>query len=246
MIHREDRDGLAVLRMEHGKANAFDVEFSHDLRQAFEQAHDAKAVVLTGTGSIFSAGVDLFRVIDGGAAYIEQFLPAFDGVLAEVFRFERPVIAAMNGHAIAGGCILACACDHRIMASGRGQVGIPELAVGVPFPAFALEIVRFAVPSHHAQEVIYTSKTFGPEESAQRGLVDRVVAPEQVLAAALETASALANVPPDVFALTKRMLRAPALERVAHHGSADSITDLWTRPSTIAVIRDYLARTLKK
>ncbi len=245
MIHRDDRDGVALLRMEHGKANAFDLEFCADLRRAFEQAWDAKAVVLTGTGSIFSAGVDLFRVLAGGAHYVEQFLPAFDAVLAKIFTFERPVVAAMNGHAIAGGCILAAACDHRIMASGRGQVGIPELAVGVPFPAFALEIIRFAIPSNHAQEIIYTSRTFGPEESAQRGLVDRVAPPEQVLDRALDTAAALAKVQPDVFALTKRMLRAPALERIARQPATERITELWTRPATLDVIREYLARTLR-
>ncbi len=94
MIHRQDRDGVAVLRMEHGKANAFDLELSDDVRRALVTARDPRAVILTGTGSIFSAGVDLFRILKEGPAYTSRFLPAFDAMLQELFAFDRPVVAA--------------------------------------------------------------------------------------------------------------------------------------------------------
>lgn len=246
MIHHDTRDGISVLRMEHGKANAFDVEFVDDLRRAFAAVKDARAVVLTGTGSIFSAGVDLFRVLDGGADYVKRFLPGFSEVLHEVFAFERPVVAAMNGHAIAGGCILACACDHRIMAAGSGRIGVPELMVGVPFPTLAIEIVRYVVPSHHAQELVYTGRTCEPAEALARGLVDRVVPPEQVLDAACEAAAALARIPAATFAITKRALRAPAIARIVGDAAAEHIKEIWMADETRAAIRAYLDRTLKK
>ena len=76
MIHREDRDIITILRMEHGKANAVDTDLFADIDTALAAAEASKALVLTGTGSIFSAGVDLFRVLEEGAPYLEKFLPA--------------------------------------------------------------------------------------------------------------------------------------------------------------------------
>ena len=144
MIHRDDHDGVAVLRIEHGKANALDLELCNAIVTAFEEAGDARAVVLTGTGRIFSAGVDLFRVIEGGRSYIEAFVPAMCRAFERLFVHPAPVVAAANGHAIAGGCLLVAAADQRLMAEGTARIGIPELQVGVPFPPIALEIIRFA------------------------------------------------------------------------------------------------------
>ena len=134
MIHREDRDGIAVLRIEHGKANTLDMELCDAVVEAFEDANDARAVVLTGTGRIFSAGVDLFRVLEGGASYVDAFVPAMCRAFERLFVHPAPVAAAANGHAIAGGCLLVAAADQRLMAAGSARIGIPELQVGVPFP----------------------------------------------------------------------------------------------------------------
>ena len=100
---------------------------------------DAKAVVLTGQGKIFSAGVDLKRLSEGGADYIRKFLPVLHKLYDTVFYHPKPVVAAINGHAIAGGCVLACCADRRIMAREGGRIGVTESLVGVPFPALAFD-----------------------------------------------------------------------------------------------------------
>ena len=136
MLHIQDHSGITVLRLDHGKAHALDIDLCRALRQALaERVRDdsVRALVLTGTGSIFCAGVDLFRLIDGGADYIDEFVPLLVATFHELFAFPRPVVAAINGHAIAGGCVLAAASDYRIMADGSGTIGVPELRVGVPF-----------------------------------------------------------------------------------------------------------------
>ena len=92
------------------------------------------------------------------------------------------MVAAVNGHAIAGGCVIARAADARLMAEGAGRIGVPELLVGVPFPAAALEVVRFAVPREKVQSLIYTGRTLSAEEALGAGLVDEVVAPGALLA----------------------------------------------------------------
>ena len=106
-------------------------------------AQAKSALVITGQGKIFSAGVDLKRLSKEGAAYIRKFLPALDKLYDAVFFHPKPVVAAVNGHAVAGGAVLACCADRRIMARAGGRIGVTELLVGVPFPALAFEIVRF-------------------------------------------------------------------------------------------------------
>src|SRR5262249_50308440 len=135
----------------------------------------AKAVVLTGQGNIFSAGVDLVRALDGGADYFHKFLPALSKAFVTAFFFTKPVVAAVNGHAIAGGCVLAACADRRLMVRGGGRIGIPELLVGVPFPTIALEVMRFTIAARFIQDVFLTGAAYSPEEALPRGLADELV-----------------------------------------------------------------------
>ncbi|MGH9001198.1 MAG: enoyl-CoA hydratase/isomerase family protein, partial [Acidimicrobiia bacterium] len=101
MLERTETDGVVLLSLAHGKVNAMDTELLEGLRQTFRDlgATDCPAVVLTGAGRAFSAGVDLTRLADGGAAYAGGFLDALTGAFEAVFNFDRPVVAAVNGHA---------------------------------------------------------------------------------------------------------------------------------------------------
>src|SRR6185503_562333 len=116
--------GVAVVTMVHGKANALDIEFCEAIATQFDKLRDAsaRAVVLTGQGRMFSAGVDLLRLSDGGAPYVRRFLPALHRLFEAVFFFPKPVVAAVNGHAIAGGCVLECCADKRIAARGNSRI----------------------------------------------------------------------------------------------------------------------------
>jgi enoyl-CoA hydratase len=209
-------------------------------------APSAKAVILTGTGTIFSAGVDLFRVVAGGEDYVVRFLPKLASAIRKLFEFPKPVIAAANGHAIAGGCILVAACDYRLMCAGTGRIGVPELIVGVPFPAFAIEVVRFVVPRERLQEVVYTGKTFLPEDALVKGLVDEVVEPADLQDRAFEIARQFAALPPESFRLTKRQLRVSALSHAEHLGSWSDAEALavWSAPATRERIRAYLEKSV--
>lgn len=251
MIEREERDGVVTLRMAHGKVSALDVELVGALARhvAALDAPDVRAVVLTGTGSSFSAGVDLFRVLDGGADYVREFLPGLVAAVRALFVVPKPVVAAINGHAIAGGCVLAAACDYRVMARGGGRIGVPELRVGVPFPAAAIEAVRFAVPPERLQEIVYTGGTYPPDEALAKGLVDELADDAAALAArAFEVASDFAAVPPAAFAHTKRYLRRDALARMDAAGETDAEATraVWSDPATHEHIRAYLARVIGK
>ena len=248
MIHREDRDEVAVLRMEHGKVQALDLELVEELDRSLQAVAQgsARAVVLTGSGSSFSAGVDLFRVVEEGPDYVRRFLASLSAALRRLFLFPRPVVAAVNGHAIAGGLVVVCACDLRLMARGNGRLGVPELVVGVPFPALALEIVRAATSPAHLHELIYRGRHATAEEALARGLVDEVVEPERLLPRSLDAARELAALPPEAFALAKHQLRQPALELLDRHGPAldAEVLRQWLEPQAAERIRAYLERTV--
>ena len=238
------------MTMAHGKANLFDFEFCGAVIDALDQCtrSPAKAAIVTASGSIFSGGVDLRRLLDGGHDYAMQFLPALSRAFEAAFRFPKPLVAAVNGHAIAGGCILACAADRRLMARGSGRIGVPELLVGVTFPTVALEIVRHSVPVPHLTQLILSGETLTAEAALVRGLVDAVVDADQLFEEAEKAAAAMAALPPAAFALTKQQLREPAFARISEgtqRHDAD-INRYWADASTLDAIRSYVQRTLKK
>jgi len=246
MIETSEQAGVAVLRMADGKVNAMSIDFCAAVTTKFEQLLPARAVVLTGTGRIFSAGVDLLRLLDGGPDYIRQFLPALSTMLAAVFTHPKPVVAAINGHAMAGGCVLACAADRRIMARDAGRIGVTELLVGVPFPAAAMEIMRRATAPQYFEDAILSGATYNPPEAVARGLVHDIVDPHELLDRAIDAANTLAALSPPAFAITKRQARGPAVERLQRADVDADIDRIWTAPDTLARIRDYVGHTLRK
>jgi enoyl-CoA hydratase len=205
MLTTEDRGDVAVLRIEHGRVGTMDAELLDALTEAVTASD--RALVLTGTGSAFSAGVDLRRILDGGRPSTEAFLTSLSRMFRAVFDHPRPTVAAVNGHAIAGGCVLALACDVRLMSGGR--IGLAELAVGVPFPTSALEIVRHAL-GRDADRVVLRAETVGPEQAVALGMVHEVVDGGGLLPRALDLAAELAARSPEAYRLAKTQLHGPA------------------------------------
>jgi enoyl-CoA hydratase len=250
-ISVERIDGTVVLRIAHGRANALDLELLRALIEAVDGLAADPAVtaaILTGSGSVFSAGLDLFQLADGGAAYVRELLPVLGDALLRLLECDLPVVAAVNGHAIAGGCILAAACDRRVMATGRGRIGVTELLVGVPFPVVPFEILRGAVPVPALADLVLSARTLSAEEARQVGLVDDVVEPEVLEVTALEAARRLGALAPAALRLAKRDLHAPVLEAIARRRAASDVEmeAVWASPATLARVRDYIERTLRR
>jgi len=250
MIDIETKGDIAVVAMRHGKANALDTELCEALAARFAELRggSVKAIVLTGRGTIFSAGVDLKRVSAGGAGYIRRFLPNLHRLYDMIFFHPKPVVAAINGHAIAGGAVLACCADRRIMVREPGRIGVTELLVGVPFPALAFEILRFAVPPRFLTEFALSGATYATEAALDRGWVDELAEPTELVQDAIAIATELAELSPAAFAQTKAQLRAIVAERYAANGAATdrAVTDIWCADKTLAHIRAYVARTLTR
>jgi enoyl-CoA hydratase len=250
MIEIEDRGAVRIVRMARGKGNALNAEFLEALIQMLDELErgPARAAVLTGQGSVFGAGVDLPALVDGGPAYVRRFVPLMQRGFERLATFPKPLVAAVNGHAIAGGAIIMLACDQRLLARGNAQIGLTEVRVGVVFPAWALEVARFATPSEHFSTLICTGRTWKPEESLARGLVDELVEPERLLDRAVEVADEMAAIPPTAFAAAKLAVRRPMIETAQHQaGLTDAaLVDHWCSPDTLRHIAEFAQQTIKR
>jgi enoyl-CoA hydratase len=243
-------NGVAVVELRYGKANALDVDFCKALKKAFGKfaAPDVRAVVLTSRGKIFSAGVDLPRAAEGGRKYLRSLVLSLDEMYEEIFYFPKPVIAAINGHAIAGGCVLACCADYRVLADGAGRMGVTELLVGVPFPPFAFEVLRATTSPMHFPKFTASGETFDTDGALINGFADEIVDAGHLMPRAMEKAAQLAEIRADAFAANKLHTRSPVRQFLQNDrlGLAKKIMKVWQAKETAENIRAYVAKTFRK
>lgn len=209
-------EGLTEVVIHHGKVNALDLELCHEIATTFEELgadRDGGPIVLTGRGSVFSGGVDVARILEGDEAYVGSFLTALSEAFLAVLRCEHPVVAAVNGHAIAGGAVLARAADV-VIAGGTGRMGLLELAVGVPFPAAAMEVLRVRLGEAELRRSIMSASAEA-FEAHLGGLVDQLVDADTLGVVAEGQARRLGDVPASSFALTKAVMLASVDRAVA-------------------------------
>jgi enoyl-CoA hydratase len=200
----ETADGVTIVRFDNAPVNALDLDLLEVIIGSMRSVQGP--VVLTGAGRVFSAGVDLRALIDGGTDYAERFVAALSEAFLAIYDHPAPVVAAINGHAIAGGCVLAMCADVRLMSGGT--IGLTELSVGVPFPVAALEICRDAMGVSAARAALQ-AKTIDADTALARGWLDAVVAKDDLLAQALATARELGQYSPAAYAATKIQLHKP-------------------------------------
>jgi enoyl-CoA hydratase len=244
MLDFEERDDVAIMRLQHGKVNALDLELLLAITEAMRGVDRARAVVITGSGSTFSAGVDLQRIVAGGPSYVEEFLPALSESFMAIFDHPGPVVAAVNGHAIAGGCVIAAACDVRLMS--QGKIGLAELSVGVPFPPVPMEIMRHVI-GHAVGHLVLTAALLDPAQAQSIGLVQYVCEAEVLLDSAVDWARQMARTPTDVFSVSKRQLQQPARDRIsARSGDEEAAVKMWSSDRTRDAIAQYLRQLRKR
>lgn len=215
----EPFDGVAIVRMRSSRGNKQNPEFFAELIEAFDRLdrdHPRSPIVLTGTGQIFSVGIDfeysfaLFQRRDLDA--IRAWFKEFRGAMLRVFGTLRPTVAAVNGHAYAGGLILALCCDARVAQAGDFQCGINEVPVGIPMPSVYTELLRHRLGTPVTTEAILTGRTYTPDEALAAGIYQQVVDPERLVAAAVERARCVPSECLPAYEHSKRMLQTPVLQ----------------------------------
>ncbi len=221
-------DEISILRVHGGKANAMSGEVLDAIERLIDgfEASPARAAVLVGYERYFSAGLALPLLVDLERPAMRRFIARFGDVMLRVFRCARPIVAAINGHAIAGGCVLALQCDWRVMVdSSDTRIGLNETQLGIGLPSSVLEPLKLAVPAASLVPIAYEGRLFAPAEAHALGLVHELAGAGELEAHAVARAQALATVPSTAMAQVKLGLRRPALEAIARF--ADEETERW-------------------
>jgi len=196
---------MHVIRMSHPAKNALSSDLMGWLEGQFDAA-GAAPVLLTGSEGVFCAGLNLKEVASLDAAGMERFLRQIDRLAARIFDHPAPVVAALGGHAIAGGAVLAACCDWRVATSDpRTRIGVNEVALGVCYPPVILRILAHRFPSAQRERLMLGAELHAPAEALALGLVDQL-ADDPVAAAELRLKH-LASHPSGTYAHTKALLR---------------------------------------
>jgi enoyl-CoA hydratase len=186
--------GVGLLRMARPPVNALDLEFVRAIARGVRAVADSDALglVLTGDGPCFSAGIDMKAAPAYDARQRRDSIHAINELVETICSAALPVVAAINGHAMGGGLVIALACDLRVAAGGEHKLALNEVAAGVPFPAGPLAVVRAELDPSVMRDLCLTGRTVGPEEALALRVVDEVIEPRALLDRARERALELA------------------------------------------------------
>jgi enoyl-CoA hydratase/carnithine racemase len=242
----ERTDSVAVLHLIGGKANAMSAPLLERLHDLVEQAElsGAKALVITGYETFFSAGLSLPPLVGLERDAMRAFMLVFERAMLRVFRCGLPVVAAVNGHAVAGGCVLALQCDVRLMADGPYKIGLNEVRIGLGLPASVIETLRLAVGVVAQREIALGGALYLPEDAKRVGLVDEVVPTADLLPRAIARAGQATGL---AYAQIKRALRQPALDAYAARAETERERwlDTWYAPEAQRFVAETVARLSK-
>jgi enoyl-CoA hydratase len=208
-----EREGdVAIVSLDDGKANALLVPEFEGLEKALDEVAQSSAlsVVLTGRPGFFSAGLNV-KVL--GTLTLDEkkaVVSAMGSAVLKLFLFPRPVVAAVSGHGLGGGAMLALAADVRVFADGPFRFGLNEVPIGLFVPSYAIELARAAVSASRLTDLVIHGRVVSPMEALGMHLAESVHAPEALRAAALMRARDLTRLSGHGYALTKRLVREPA------------------------------------
>jgi enoyl-CoA hydratase/carnithine racemase len=238
-IFRTDQDGIARVAIRRGKVNAFNDAVIDEMSRTFtELALDpsVRAITLTGTGKFFSFGFDIPQFLGYNKEPFTRYLTNFTRLYREIFLHPKPVVAMLNGHTIAGACMIATACDYRVMVSGKARISLNEINFGSSVFAGSVEMLKLLVGARNAENVLYSGAMYSAEEALRMGLVDRVVSEEDLEAEAGKVAREYAARDADAFRSIKGLLRrsvAGQMERT-ERDSIEEFVRIWYSEKTWA------------
>lgn len=248
MIELELRDDVAVLHMQRGSANALDVEFLAEIRRQVSEAtpEATRGLILTSSGPIFCAGLDLPALVDYDRDRMRELLRELRGCCVDLFSHPRPTVAAMNGHAIAGGALLSLACDRRHVVMGQSRWGLNEAQLGLALPAFAIEMMRYALDRTTVEKLLYSGTLYPAFKAHDMGALDELVEEEDLLDSSLRAIQEW-SASPEAFADIKRRLHAPVLEAIENKPEPeDEWIKLWFSSGVQARLREAVAQLRSK
>ncbi|MCG8651004.1 MAG: enoyl-CoA hydratase/isomerase family protein [Pirellulales bacterium] len=230
---------IVTVTIQRPKVNALNEELVDELNDCFRELSKdkgVKAVVLTGQGSFFSFGFDVPGFMDYKKKAFERYVRKFSKLTQQIFLFQKPVIAGLNGHAIAGGCILALSCDYRVMVKGKPKISLNEVTFGSTVFSSVAEYLRFAAGSGNAQKILYSGKMYSAEEALSLGLIDQAVSQRSFASSVHKIALEYAARDKKVFRSVKKLLRSETYKKIEKNEkrTITEFVDIWYSKSTRA------------
>lgn len=221
----QSKGNYIVVQLDRGTANALNQEMINDLRQLIRESEaddSIGGIVLTGKAHFFSGGVDLLEVYYYDSEGIRNFWGSFLQLATEMLSFSKPLIASITGHSPAGGCILACACDYRVMADNeKYQIGLNEMAVGIAPRESILLLYAFWIGTRKAYQYLLEGYLMNGKEAFDLGLVDELVPLDQTLAQAEQKMQHYLKLPASAFRQTKKALKGGLVKAMSVNYEAD-------------------------
>jgi len=230
-------DNVAIVALNRGKVNALNHDTVRELAdqlRVLETSDAVGAVVLTGTGKFFTFGFDIPEFLAYPKPRFVEFLTDFTDLYRQIFVFPKPVVAGLNGHTIAGGCMLALACDWRVMASGKAKISLNEIMFGASVFAGCAAMLRACVGQRAAEAMLCSGDMYGAEDAMSMGLVDRVAPVDELLDVAVEEARTLAGKDRTAFHGIKVLLRGPIADEFERREPAavQAFAEIWYSAET--------------
>lgn len=245
------KDGLAIITLNRGKSNSMNREMVtelSDMLHNIENDANIGGVLITGKEHFFSAGLDLIELYNYSEEEAKDFWHVFLNFVAKITAFRKPLVAAINGHSPAGGCVIALACDARVMAEGKYIIGLNEVPVGIIVPNSIFNLYAFWLGKANATRNLLEGKLFNPEEALNVGLVDELVKPESILTAAERKVRKYMAFERNTWQQSKINIRRELIASTGADQSADLEIMLkqWWAPSTRAILKTIIDSLQKK
>jgi 3,2-trans-enoyl-CoA isomerase len=230
-------DNVATLTLSRGKVNALNESAIDQIKSSLielENDETVKAVILTGQGNFFSFGFDIPEFLSYSKDSFTKFLTKFTDLYTYMFLFPKPVVAALNGHTMAGGCMLATTCDYRIMVSGKAKIALNEISFGSSLLAGSVEMLKYCVGQKNAQSILYGGSLYSAEEASLLGLIDKISSQDTLMEDAEKAAHDLAGKDSTAFRSVKGILRKPVAEEMVRKEKEviREFVDIWYSEKT--------------
>ncbi len=245
------KDRLAIITLNRGKSNAMNREMITELMDMFNNiSADANigGVMITGQENFFSAGLDLIELYHYNEEESKSFWQLFFKFAATLVAFKKPLVAAINGHSPAGGCVIALACDARVMAEGKYIIGLNEVPVGIMVPDSIFKIYAFWLGQANAARSLLEGKLFSPEQALAIGLVDELVNSDSILTAAERHARKYMAFESNTWQQSKLNIRKDLIAATMADQSAtlDLLLAQWWSPNTRNILKAIIDNLQKK
>jgi enoyl-CoA hydratase/carnithine racemase len=238
-------NGTATLLLNRGKVNALNeplIEQLHSDLKKLEKDKTTRVILLKGEGKFFSFGFDVPELLSYTHDEFVGFIRKFTGLYRYLFIYPKPTIAVINGHAIAGGCMLTTACDFRLMVSGKARISLNEISFGASVTAGAVEMLEYCVGQREAQSILFSGAMYSAEEAYELGLIDRIAEDGELVELSQTIAQYFIDTDSVAFASIKGLIKGPTAERMQDRepDSIQEFVDIWYSKSTWKNLQEIL------